>query len=102
MLASLSTGNHLLKEIIIPEPEITITEKEAEDEFLILASDGLSNVFSDARACEIVSSYLRDETLNTTPRCRDEGRSVNEEMDPTMFPAKTTVAASILTKLALP
>lgn len=97
----MSIGNHLLKGIIILEPKITITKKEVEDDFLILASNDLWDVFSDAWACEIVSSYLRDEALNSSHIYHDEGCLVNEEMDPTMFPTKTTKSASILTKLAL-
>ncbi|GLT49296.1 hypothetical protein SLA2020_228630 [Shorea laevis] len=49
-------GDNLLKGIIISEPEITITKREFKDEFLILASDGLWNVLSNAQACQIVSS----------------------------------------------
>ncbi|KAJ4768876.1 Protein phosphatase 2C family protein [Rhynchospora pubera] len=55
---SRSIGDHKLKAYVICEPEVTITERVLEDEFIILASDGLWDVISNEMACYIVRSCL--------------------------------------------
>ncbi|KAJ4749338.1 Protein phosphatase 2C family protein [Rhynchospora pubera] len=55
---SRSIGDHKLKAYVICEPEVTITERVLEDEFIILASDGLWDVISNEMACGIVRSCL--------------------------------------------
>ncbi|KAJ4768875.1 Protein phosphatase 2C family protein [Rhynchospora pubera] len=47
-----------LKPRVICEPEVTITERAEEDEFLILASHGLWDVISNEIACGIVRNCL--------------------------------------------
>ncbi|KAJ4797723.1 Protein phosphatase 2C family protein [Rhynchospora pubera] len=51
-------GDDKLKPWVICEPEVTITERTEEDEFLILASDGLWDVISNEIACGIVRNCL--------------------------------------------
>ncbi|KAJ4788462.1 Protein phosphatase 2C family protein [Rhynchospora pubera] len=53
-----SDGDHNLKPCVIREPEVSIMERLEEDEFLILASDGLWDVISDEMACMIVRNSL--------------------------------------------
>ncbi|XP_068659648.1 protein phosphatase 2C 51-like [Aristolochia californica] len=58
LATSRSIGDHYLKPYVISEPEVTITERTVEDEFLILASDGLWDVVSNEKACEVVRKRL--------------------------------------------
>ncbi|KAJ4781548.1 Protein phosphatase 2C family protein [Rhynchospora pubera] len=58
LTASRSIGDHNLKPCVIREPEVSIMERLEEDEFLILASDGLWDVISDEMACMIVRNSL--------------------------------------------
>lgn len=54
---SRSFGDLRLKEpltLVISEPEIRVEELTPKDQFLILASDGLWDVLSDQKACDIV------------------------------------------------
>lgn len=50
---SRAIGDRYLKPSIIPDPDITFTERVKEDECLILASDGLWDVISNEEACDI-------------------------------------------------
>ncbi|GKV16335.1 hypothetical protein SLEP1_g26992 [Rubroshorea leprosula] len=93
-------GDYYLKEVIISKPEVTITERNVDDEFLILASDGLWSVLSDARACEMVSSCLKDESPATAPGYHNPGHSVTDGTE-AMFPTKNDFAATILARFAL-
>eukprot|EP00252_Welwitschia_mirabilis_P002988 TRINITY_DN12_c0_g1_i1.p1 TRINITY_DN12_c0_g1~~TRINITY_DN12_c0_g1_i1.p1 ORF type:complete len:595 (+),score=109.02 TRINITY_DN12_c0_g1_i1:1003-2787(+) len=55
MLAmSRAIGDRYLKPYVISDPELTFTQRTEEDEFLILASDGLWDVFSNKEACDVV------------------------------------------------
>ncbi|KAJ1690509.1 hypothetical protein LUZ63_014664 [Rhynchospora breviuscula] len=58
LTTSRSIGDHNLKPCVICEPEVTIMERLEEDEFLILASDGLWDVISNEMACMIVRNSL--------------------------------------------
>ncbi|KAK1256904.1 putative protein phosphatase 2C 37 [Acorus gramineus] len=95
-------GDKYLKPVVIAEPEITITQRTAEDEFLILASDGLWDVLSNDTACDV------------TRRCLYEGRppmpggtppnavAKEEEDDDEPTPhTRCHLAAALLTRLAL-
>lgn len=44
---------------MISEPEVTITDRMAEDECLIIASDGLWDVVSNETACGVARMCLR-------------------------------------------
>lgn len=53
-------GDDCLKNFgIIAKPEVTIIPRSDEDEFLILACDGLWDVVSDDEACELVERCFR-------------------------------------------
>ncbi|KAK1576690.1 hypothetical protein Q3G72_015799 [Acer saccharum] len=53
-------GDHSLKPYIIPVPEITFTTRSAEDEFLVLASDGLWDVLSNDDVIKLARKELRE------------------------------------------
>ncbi|XP_057861249.2 probable protein phosphatase 2C 24 [Cryptomeria japonica] len=55
---SRALGDRYLKQYVISEPEVRFTERREDDEFLILASDGLWDVLSNESACEVVSKCL--------------------------------------------
>ncbi|KAL9421584.1 hypothetical protein AB3S75_033956 [Citrus x aurantiifolia] len=56
---SRAIGDNYLKPYVISEPEVTVTERTAEDECLILASDGLWDVVSNETACSVVRTCFR-------------------------------------------
>lgn len=94
-----------MKKVITSQPEISITERQAEDEFLILATDGLWDVITDTLACEVTSACLSDGRLAaaTEPRTCYSGRrpDVKSDDDEVLFPSKSCFAAAILCRLAL-
>ena len=57
---SRAIGDSYLKPYVIPDPEVRVLErKDGEDEFLILASDGLWDVVSNEVACNVVRACVR-------------------------------------------
>lgn len=91
-----------LKKYVISTPEITFTKRRLDDEFLILASDGLWDVMSREVACKVTSDCFQEPIpkppepvdLNVGPRTENEG-------DKILFQTKTGRAAALLTRLAL-
>ena len=79
-------GDRYLKPFVTSEPEITFTKREARDECLILASDGLWDVLPNELACGIASGCLRRQSHSTNEK-------VNSD--------HTIQAAALLTRLAL-
>ncbi|XP_048539063.1 probable protein phosphatase 2C 37 [Triticum urartu] len=63
-LNSFATGHTLLKPEVICEPEITITARSEDDDFMILASDGLWDVMSNQVACSAAWKCLEDKSSN--------------------------------------
>lgn len=53
------SGDNYLKPYVISKPEVTVTDRVKEDDFLILASDGLWDVVSNETACSVVRMCLR-------------------------------------------
>ncbi|VVA11307.1 PREDICTED: rust resistance kinase Lr10 [Prunus dulcis] len=47
-----------MRPYVISKPEVTVTKRTEEDEFLILASDGLWDVISNEMACRVVNKCL--------------------------------------------
>ncbi|KAJ0984027.1 hypothetical protein J5N97_002383 [Dioscorea zingiberensis] len=84
---SRAIGDGYLKPYVISEPEVTVTEREEEDECLILGSDGLWDVVTNEMACEIARMCLRG---------AGEGRTRGKGSD-----KACSDAAILLTKLAL-
>lgn len=57
---SRAIGDSYLKPYVISDPEVRVLErKDGEDEFLILASDGLWDVVSNEVACNVVRACVR-------------------------------------------
>ncbi|KAK3151160.1 hypothetical protein QOZ80_3AG0242490 [Eleusine coracana subsp. coracana] len=125
MLAmSRAIGDSYLKPFVISDPEVRVVErKDGEDEFLILASDGLWDVVSNEVACNVVRACLRSRaapprpeessspTSNLSPR-QSSGSSGEEEAGPSDDAGSDSEgegaedkacadAAILLTKLAL-
>ncbi|CAK7325740.1 unnamed protein product [Dovyalis caffra] len=64
---SRAIGDNYLKPYVIPEPEVTMTERTEEDECLILASDGLWDVVSNDTACGVARMCLRAHKQSSVP-----------------------------------
>ncbi|CAA6655029.1 unnamed protein product [Spirodela intermedia] len=56
---SRAIGDHYLKPYVTSEPEVTAIQRMEEDEFLILASDGLWDVVPNGLACKVARMCLR-------------------------------------------
>ncbi|XP_051121779.1 protein phosphatase 2C 37-like [Andrographis paniculata] len=56
---SRAIGDNYLKPYVISEPEVTVTARTADDECLILASDGLWDVVSNETACGVARMCLQ-------------------------------------------
>ncbi|KAL7665896.1 PPM-type phosphatase domain-containing protein [[Candida] zeylanoides] len=54
-----SLGDTYMKDLVIGKPYTTATEICADDEFMILACDGLWDVISDQAACDFIRKMLR-------------------------------------------
>ncbi|KAH9297823.1 hypothetical protein KI387_029505, partial [Taxus chinensis] len=90
---SRAIGDRYLKPCIIPDPEVTFTQRVKEDECLILASDGLWDVMSNEEACDFARRCLaRWYNSNASLSCKP----TNESMDPA-----AQAAASYLCKTAI-
>ncbi|GMI99664.1 highly ABA-induced PP2C gene 3 [Hibiscus trionum] len=58
LATSRSIGDQYLKPFVICKPEVTVRELTDDDEFLILASDGMWDVVSNETACRVVRRCL--------------------------------------------
>ncbi|KAH0702582.1 hypothetical protein KY285_016860 [Solanum tuberosum] len=97
---SRAIGDNNLKPYMTSEPEMTFTKREAEDECLILASDGLWDVISSDIACAVGRECLRHRDpagdLSSRPS------SVEGDSRGAMFSSRRACsAAALLTRLAL-
>ncbi|XP_022728931.1 protein phosphatase 2C 3 isoform X2 [Durio zibethinus] len=106
---SRAIGDNYLKPYVSCEPEVTISDRTADDECLILASDGLWDVVSNDTACVVARTCLRGKgdiqaPTRTPPKGMvaeavvgsTTGRGVGEISD-----TACTDASVLLTKLAL-
>ncbi|GFY82166.1 highly ABA-induced PP2C protein 2 [Actinidia rufa] len=87
---SRAIGDNYLKPFVIPEPEVTVTDRTADDEFLILASDGLWDVVSNETACGVARMCLQSSKSEVN---FSSGGDVSDEA--------CSDASILLTKLAL-
>ncbi|KAF8116306.1 hypothetical protein N665_0020s0155 [Sinapis alba] len=108
---SRAIGDNYLKPYVSSEPEVTVTDRTEEDEFLILASDGLWDVVTNEAACAMVHMYLSKRggrgRRRDTPECND-GREEEKVVGSRKNGKKgeitdkaCTEASVLLTKLAL-
>lgn len=94
---SRAIGDNYLKPYVCCEPEVTITDRTAEDDCLILASDGLWDVVSNETACEVARMCLRGKPLPTAAALS----SMNADAGGDSSDKACSDAAILLTKLAL-
>ncbi|KAJ7537635.1 hypothetical protein O6H91_11G016100 [Diphasiastrum complanatum] len=92
---SRAIGDRYLKPYVIAEPEVTCLQRTDEDEFLILASDGLWDVISNDTACDLVRRRLGD--CDTDSNSKGFSLRKSFETDESPYAA----AAAFLTKVAL-
>ena len=88
-----------MKPYVISEPEVTMTDRTAEDECLILASDGLWDVVSNDTACSVARMCLRARKPHSPPMSPGSNAAVggaSESSD-----KACSEASILLTKLAL-
>lgn len=91
------TGDNYLKPYVSCVPEVTVTDRTAEDECLILASDGLWDVVSNETACGVARMCLRGTThAPPTQEVALDGETEMSESD-----RACSDASMLLTKLAL-
>ncbi|MCL7022739.1 hypothetical protein MKW94_000155 [Papaver nudicaule] len=88
LATSRSIGDFYLKPYVTSEPEVTVMERTTNDDFLILASDGLWDVMTNETACEVVRKCLEGRTL-----VRRSAMSVNRN--------NSGEAAAVLAELAM-
>uniref|UniRef100_A0A5B7AZX9 protein-serine/threonine phosphatase n=1 Tax=Davidia involucrata TaxID=16924 RepID=A0A5B7AZX9_DAVIN len=93
---SRAIGDNYLKPYVSCEPEVTITDRTAEDDCLILASDGLWDVVSNETACGVARMCLRGKAPAVSSQCSPESDAGGENSD-----KACSEASMLLTKLAL-
>ncbi|XP_019191848.1 PREDICTED: probable protein phosphatase 2C 75 [Ipomoea nil] len=91
---SRAIGDRFLRPFVIPEPEVTLTRRGPEDEFLVLGSDGLWDVMPNEMVCDVARECLR-ENIPPAEWANDE------EASSTLFPSQSASAATLLTRLAV-
>ncbi|CAL9120921.1 unnamed protein product [Musa acuminata var. zebrina] len=67
LATSRSFGDYLLKPYVSSDPEFMVTDRSEEDEFLVLASDGLWDVISSEMACRVIRKCMASPTGNNYP-----------------------------------
>lgn len=95
---SRAIGDNYLKPFVMPEPEVTVTDRTVEDECLILASDGLWDVVSNDTACGVATMCLRSQKPPSPPQSpgiEDNVAAAGESSD-----KACSDASILLTKLA--
>ncbi|KAK6927015.1 PPM-type phosphatase-like domain [Dillenia turbinata] len=93
---SRAIGDNYLKPYVSCEPEVTITDRRAGDECLILASDGLWDVVSNDTACGVARMCLRGKFRSPFSSEAERGGGGIENSD-----KACSYASMLLTKLAL-
>lgn len=89
-----------IKSLVISEPEVTFTRRHKEDEFLILASDGMWDVIPTTMAGRVVHGCLKE----IVPR--GNSKQVLNSAEPenhgsSRFRSRSESAAVLLSHLAL-
>lgn len=95
----ISSGDNYLKPYVISEPEVTVIDRTAEDECLILASDGLWDVVSNDTACGVARMCLHSQSPPSPPR--SPGSDVRVAAACESSDKACSDASILLTKLAL-
>ncbi|KAK9807905.1 hypothetical protein WJX72_012508 [[Myrmecia] bisecta] len=84
LAVSRAIGDHCLRPFVIAQPEVTILGRRADDELLLLASDGLWDVLTNQEACSLAKRCLR--------RARQRGATRQ---------SAARIAATVLTRAAV-
>ncbi|KAJ0250757.1 Protein phosphatase 2C 3 [Hirschfeldia incana] len=118
LATSRAIGDNYLKPYVSSEPEVTVTDRTEDDEFMILASDGLWDVVTNDAACAMVQMYLNKKggrgrgRRREATECGEERKDEEEEEKVVVGSRKNgkkgeitdracTEASVLLTKLAL-
>lgn len=88
LATSRSIGDQYLKPFVSSKPEVTVNKRAENDEFLVLASDGLWDVISNEFACQIIKRCLHG-------RMRRKSQGVVSES------CRAAEAAAVLAELAM-
>uniref|UniRef100_A0A5K0WAP3 PPM-type phosphatase domain-containing protein n=1 Tax=Nymphaea colorata TaxID=210225 RepID=A0A5K0WAP3_9MAGN len=83
-------GDGYLKPYVISVPEVTVTNRTAKDEFLVLASDGLWDVMSNELVCRVARRCLSGAAKKRLPTA-----------EPLAGRTRSALAAATLAELAL-
>lgn len=95
----LPAGDSYLKPYVSCQPEVTITDRTAEDDCLILASDGLWDVVSNDIACGVARMCLRGK--RRAPPCSGPESEVGASGGDELSDKACADASMLLTRLAL-
>ncbi|KAG5253762.1 protein phosphatase [Salix suchowensis] len=105
---SRAIGDNYLKPYVSCEPEVTIMDRTAEDDCLIIASDGLWDVVSNETACVVARACLRGKRHAQSPRSPrlaenndDVGITASSSGIGEMSDKACSEASMLLTKMAL-
>ncbi|XP_039041606.1 probable protein phosphatase 2C 24 [Hibiscus syriacus] len=103
---SRAIGDNYLKPYVSCEPEVTVNDRRVDDEFLILASDGLWDVVSNDTACRLVRMCLRGGKCDLNALLLSPGRVEGEALEGSVMGREISDkacadASMLLTKLAL-
>lgn len=101
---SRAIGDNYLKPYVSCEPEITIIDRTAEDDCLILATDGLWDVVSNDTACGLARMCLRGKVLAPDAAATSSPAEKEEEITNNGWEKSDKLcsdASLLLTKLAL-
>ncbi|XP_039006812.1 probable protein phosphatase 2C 24, partial [Hibiscus syriacus] len=90
---SRAIGDNYLKPYVSCEPEDTIRDRTAEDECLILASDGLWDVVSNETACSVGRMCLKAQPEGGVGSMVEDGGGISDK--------SCNDASMLLTELAL-
>ncbi|CAH1432487.1 unnamed protein product [Lactuca virosa] len=94
---SRAIGDNYLKPYVSCEPEVTITDRTSEDDFMILASDGLWDVVSNETACGLAKMCLK----GNGPSAEMKSPPMNDASEYENCNRACLDASLLLTKLAL-
>lgn len=97
---SRAIGDNYLKPYVSCEPEVTITERTAEDDCLIMASDGLWDVVSNDTACGVARMCLKGKGPSAAV-CGSGETSLEDDAGFENSDKACSDASLLLTKLAL-
>lgn len=96
---SRAIGDNYLKPYVSCEPEVTVTDRTAKDDCIILASDGMWDVVSNETACVVARMCLRGKGEVVSPS--EEKGEVAAGVTSDMSDKACSDASMLLTKLAL-